>query len=110
MKVFLSGVSSEFLSYRLKLAAHQLGALKGQPYEVKVQEDFEQGGFTLLDKLADYVRECDLVIHLGGEVCGARPTADHVRTVFARLGVLALGLLQERGCAHWEYNLAQQCD
>jgi hypothetical protein len=50
MKVFLSCVSSEFRSYRLKLA-NQLGALKGQPYEVKVQEDFEQGGFTLLDQL-----------------------------------------------------------
>jgi hypothetical protein len=43
MKVFLSCVSSEFRSYRLKLA-NQLGALKGQPCEVKVQEDFEQGG------------------------------------------------------------------
>lgn len=70
MKVFLSCVSSEFRSYRLKLAV-QLGALKGKPYEVKVQEDFEQGGFTLLDKLADYVRECDLVIHLVGDACGS---------------------------------------
>ncbi len=86
MKVFLSCVSSEFRSYRLKLA-DQRGVLKGQPYEVKVQEDFEQGGFTLLDMLADYVRECDLVIHLVGEVCGARPTAEHVRTMFAHLGV-----------------------
>jgi hypothetical protein len=43
MKVFLCCVSSEFRSYRLKLA-NQLGALKGQPCEVKVQEDFEQGG------------------------------------------------------------------
>jgi hypothetical protein len=42
MKVFLSCVSSEFRSYRLNLA-NQLGALKGQPYEVKVQEDSEQG-------------------------------------------------------------------
>ena len=42
MTVFLSCVSSEFGSYRLKLA-NQLGALKGRPYEVKVQEDFEQG-------------------------------------------------------------------
>jgi hypothetical protein len=47
MKVFLSCVSSELRSYRLKLA-NQLGALKGQPYEVRVQEDFVQGGFTLL--------------------------------------------------------------
>jgi hypothetical protein len=79
MKVFLSCVSSEFRSYRLKLA-NQLGALKGEPFEVNVQEDFEQGGLTLLDKLADYARDVDLVNHLVGDVCGARPTAEHVRT------------------------------
>jgi len=61
MKLFLSCVSSEFRSYRLLLANH-LGAVRGSPYEIKVQEDFQQGGFTLLDRLADYVRECDLVI------------------------------------------------
>ena len=73
MRVFLSCVISEFKSYRLKMA-NQLGALKHHPFEVKVQEDFQQGGYTLLDKLADYVRECDLVIHLAGDACGARPT------------------------------------
>src|ERR1035437_1111773 len=109
MKVFLSCVSSEFRSYRLKLA-NQLGALKGQPYEVKVQEDFEQGGFTLLDKLADYVRECDLVIHLIGDACGARPTAEHVRTMFAHLGVLAPEPLPERSYTQWEYDLAIRFD
>jgi hypothetical protein len=40
--------------------ANQLGALKNHPYGIKVQEDFQQGGYTLLDKLSDYVRECDL--------------------------------------------------
>jgi hypothetical protein len=86
MKVFLSCVSSEFRSYCLRLA-NQLGALKGQPHDGKVQEDFEQGGFTLLDKLAEYVLECELVILLIGGACGARPTAEHVRTMFAHLGV-----------------------
>ena len=105
MKVFLSCVSSEFRSYRLKLA-NQLGALKGQPYEVKVQEDFEQGGLTLLDKLADYVRECDLVIHLAGDACGARPTAEHVRTMFAHLGIPAPEPQPERSYTQWEYELA----
>jgi len=88
MKVFLSCASTEFRSYRLKLA-NQLGALKGRPYEVRVQEDFQQGGFTLLDQLADYVRACDLVIHLVGDACGARPTPEHVRTMFTHLGVPA---------------------
>ena len=52
MRVFLFCVSTEFRSYRLKLA-NQVGALKDHPYEVKVQEDFQHGGYTLLDKLAD---------------------------------------------------------
>jgi hypothetical protein len=46
MKVFLSTVSREFKSYRLKLANH-LGALKGTPFTIKVQEDFQQGGQSL---------------------------------------------------------------
>jgi hypothetical protein len=61
MLIFLSCVSPEFRSYRLKLA-NQLEALKGHPCEVKVQEDFQQGGHTLLDALADCVRDCDLLI------------------------------------------------
>ena len=85
MKVFLSCVSTEFKSYRLKLA-NQLGALKDHPCEVKVQEDFQQGGFTLLDKLADYIRECDLVIHLAGDACGARPTPEHVLAAVPQFG------------------------
>jgi len=105
MKVFLSCVSSEFGHIASKLA-NQLGALKGEPYEVKVQEDFEQGGFTLLDMLADYVRECDLVIHLVGDACGARPTAEHVRTMFAHLSVPAPEPLPARSYTQWEYELA----
>ena len=107
MKVFLSCASTEFRSYRLKLA-NQLGALKGRPYEVRVQEDFQQGGFTLLDQLADYVRACDLVIHLVGDACGARPTPEHVRTMFTHLGVPAPQPLPERSYTQWEYDLAQQ--
>jgi hypothetical protein len=85
MNVFLSCVSSEFKSYRLMLA-NQLGALKNHQYEIKVQEDFQQGGYTLLDKLSDCVRECDLVIHLAGDACGARPTAEHVQSLYRSLG------------------------
>jgi tetratricopeptide (TPR) repeat protein len=108
-RVFLSCVSSEFRSYRLKLA-NQLGALKGQPYLVKVQEDFDQGGYTLLEKLGDYVRGCDLVIHLVGDGCGARPTAEHVRAMFARLGVSAPEPLPDCSYTQWEYRLAIRFD
>src|SRR5262245_25497781 len=71
MKLFLSCVSSEFKSYRLKLANH-LAVTRGGSFEVKVQEDFQQGGFTLLEQLADYIRDCDLVVHLVGDAFGAR--------------------------------------
>jgi Domain of unknown function (DUF4062) len=73
MKVFLSCVTREFGSYRQRLAA-QLAALPGQAFEVKVQEDFQQGRFTLLDQIGAYIRECDLVLHLVGDSSGAIPS------------------------------------
>ena len=107
MKVFLSCVSTEFKSYRLKLA-NQLGALKDHPCEVKVQEDFQQGGFTLLDKLADYIRECDLVIHLAGDACGARPTPEHVRALFNSLSDAPPDPLPQWSYTQWEYQLGMR--
>jgi len=105
MRVFLSCVSIEFKSYRLKLA-NQLGALKDNPCEVKVQEDFQQGGYTLLDKLADYIGECDFVIHFAGDACGVRPTPEHVRALFHTLGDAPPDPLPERSYTQWEYQLA----
>ena len=105
MKVFLSCVSTEFKSYRLRLA-NQLGALKDHPYEIKVQEDFQQGGYTLLDKLADYIRGCELVIHLAGEACGARPTAEHVQALYRSLGEAPPDRLPDWSYTQWEYRLA----
>jgi tetratricopeptide (TPR) repeat protein len=105
MNVFLSCVSTEFKSYRLRLA-NQLGALKDHPYEIKVQEDFQQGGYTLLDKLADYIRECDLVIHLAGDACGARLTAEHVQALYRSLGDAPPDPLPDWSYTQWEYRLA----
>jgi tetratricopeptide (TPR) repeat protein len=107
MNVFLSSVSTEFQSYRLRLA-NQLGALKGHPYEIKVQEDFQQGGFTLLDQLAAYIRDCDLVIHLAGDACGARPTPEHVLALYRSLGDTPPDPLPDRSYTQWEYHLAQR--
>jgi tetratricopeptide (TPR) repeat protein len=107
MNVFLSCVSTEFKSYRLRLA-NQLGALKDHPYDIKVQEDFQQGGFTLLDKLADYVRECNVVIHLAGDACGARPFAEHVQALYRSLGEALPEPLPDHSYTQWEYHLAQR--
>lgn len=107
MKIFLSCVSPEFRSYRLRLA-NQLGALKGTPHEVKVQEDFLQGGHTLLDTLSDYVRDCDLVIHLVGDACGARPTAEHERKLLRHLGEPDSTSTPGWSFTQWEYHLARR--
>ena len=107
VRVFLSAVSTEFRSYRLRLA-NQLGALKGKPFEVKVQEDFQQGGYTLLQRLADYLRECDLVIHLVGDAAGARPSADHERALFQHLGETPPEPLPCWSYTQWEYRLARR--
>jgi tetratricopeptide (TPR) repeat protein len=107
MKLFLSCVSSEFKSYRLKLA-NQLEALRGHSFEVKVQEDFKQEGFTLLELLADYIRGCDLVIHLAGDACGACPTPDHVQTFLSRLGDTPSVPLPDLSYTQWEYELARR--
>src|ERR1035437_5387720 len=109
MKVLLSCVSSEFRSYRQLLAA-QLAALPKRGFEVKVQEEFQQGGFTLLDQLAAYVSECDLVIHLVGDACGARPTQKHVRAMFTHLRVPAPEPLPNLSYTQWEYDLALRFD
>lgn len=107
MNLFLSCVSLEFKSYRLKLANH-LGALKSHPYDIKVQEDFQQGGFTLLDQLADYIRQCDLIIHLVGDACGARPTTEHVQALHRWLGDAPPRPLPGHSYTQWEYHLARR--
>ena len=107
MKAFLSCVSREFKSYRLKLANH-LGALKGAPFTIKVQEDFQQGGDTLLDQLAAYLQECDLVVHLVGQASGARPAPRHVATLFTHLGESPPEPIPEWSYTQWEYQLARR--
>ncbi len=72
MKIFISAATSEFRACRDALASdlRAVGAT-----EVKVQEDFQQGPRTLLEKLEAYVAECDRVILLVGDAFGAEPTS-----------------------------------
>ena len=70
ISVFLSTVSDEFRAYRDQLS----GDLTRQNVAVKVQEDFKDLGGDTLDKLDAYIAECDGVVHLIGDMCGA--TAD----------------------------------
>src|SRR5258708_9963571 len=67
VQIFLSAVSAEFGSYR----DHLRRDLDRPNVTVKIQEDFIATGSETLDKLDDYIRKCDAVIHLVGDMTGA---------------------------------------
>ena len=69
MKIFLSAVSGQFRDCRQALASD----LRATGVEVVVQEDFQQHGRTLLEKLGTYIAGCDRVIVLVGDAYGAEP-------------------------------------
>ena len=78
--VFISCVSDEFRGYRSALRQ----ALTARNIEIKVQEDFADGGGTLLAKLDDYLRCCDAVIHLVGDGVGTAAKPAEVRDLLRR--------------------------
>jgi len=69
IQLFVSTVTDEFGSYRDRLAAD----LDLPHVSVKRQERFIATGKGTLDKLAFYIRFCDAVIHVAGEMTGATP-------------------------------------
>ena len=83
--IFLSTVSAEFRSYRDALR-HDLDRPN---VAVKVQEDFIASGTETLDKLDDYIRQCDAVIHLVGDMSGAGANATAVAAIRQRYTDLA---------------------
>lgn len=68
-------------SYRLEVAR----VLRRKELEVRDQEHFRQGSATLLEQLRAYIEQCDAVILLIGERCGAFPSEEHA----AALGAVA---------------------
>jgi hypothetical protein len=67
VQVFLSAVSDQFRQYR-DLLRHDLTR---HNVEVKIQEDFKGYGGVTLKKLDTYVRSCDAVVHLVGDMVGS---------------------------------------
>jgi len=108
-RIFLSCASTEFAPERLRLANH-LRALIAPRLKVTVQEDLQQGGHTLLERMAECIRDCDLIIHIAGDVCGARPTPEHVSALCKRLGEAFAQPLPDRSYTQWEYHLARKFD
>jgi len=76
-QIFLSSVSLEFRSYRDALRRD----LDRPNVTVKVQEDFIATGTETLDKLDSYIRQCDAVIHLVGDMTGALAQAPSVAVI-----------------------------
>jgi len=72
-RVFISAVTGEFGTFRGEIAR----VLRRKGHEVCEQEHFRQGPGTLLDKLQDYISQCDAVIFLIGRCCGNFPTPEH---------------------------------
>lgn len=77
VKVFLSTVSAEFRSYRDALRH----SLDRPNVTVKVQENFIPTGTETLDMLDQYIRHCDVVIHLVGDMTGAMALAPSVAAI-----------------------------
>jgi hypothetical protein len=69
MKIFLSAVSGQFQACRDALRSD----LSAVGAEVVVQEDFQQHGASLLDKLERYIGSCDRIIALVGDAYGFEP-------------------------------------
>src|SRR6266436_4145150 len=69
MKIFLSAVSGQFKACRDALRSD----LSAVGAEVVVQEDFQQHGASLLEKLERYIGSCDRIIALVGDAYGFEP-------------------------------------
>lgn len=67
VRLFLSAVTDEFAGYRDALRRE----LQRPNVTVHIQEDFIATGTETLDKLDIYIRDCDAVIHLVGDMTGA---------------------------------------
>jgi hypothetical protein len=80
ISVFLSTVSDEFRAYRDQLV-HDLTR---HDVAVKVQEDLKDLGGDTLAKLDAYIADCDAVVHLVGDMCGAAADEGQQRALIAK--------------------------
>jgi tetratricopeptide (TPR) repeat protein len=80
VKLFLSCVSDEFSHYREGLRH----ALTLPNVEVKIQENFKNSGGDTLRTLADYVKNCETVIHFFGDMNGSAPELSNINDLLLR--------------------------
>ena len=72
-RIFISAVSDELGHCRREVAR----VLRRKGLEVREQEHFSQGPATLIERLSDYIQQCEAVVLLVGEQCGAFPSDTH---------------------------------
>lgn len=77
VRIFISTVSDEFRLYRDQLDAD----LRRQNVGAIVQEEFKAHGGATLDKLDDYIKPCDVVIHLVGDMTGEPALAPSIQAI-----------------------------
>src|ERR1700747_897414 len=92
MKIFLSAVSGQFQACRDALRSD----LSAVGAEVVVQEDFQQHGASLLEKLEGYIASCDRAIALVGDAYGFEPEET----------ACPAGQPRRRSYSQWEYYFA----
>ncbi len=87
-RLFISCVSPEFATVegpfsrtRQKLAQF----LRRAECEVAVQEDFGQSDVATLEKLDEYIRNCDAVVHIVGELPGSKAAPQAVERLLAKM-------------------------
>lgn len=80
-QIFLSAVTREFERTRVQLCAELLGP--DLPWRVAEQSYFAVGGDTLLEKLDRYIRESCAVVHLVGDMAGAKAKPQEVEAFLA---------------------------
>src|SRR5271169_201234 len=80
IKLFLSCVSDEFGGCRNALRK----ALTRPNVEVKIQEDFKALGGDTLEKLEEYIEQCEAVVHFVGDMTGSTPNTYVVKELLAR--------------------------
>ncbi|MGB9365574.1 MAG: tetratricopeptide repeat protein [Xanthobacteraceae bacterium] len=101
MRIFVSAVTNEFGKARDSVASD----LRARGHEVKVQSDFTQGGDAefLLERLHDYIRDCNAVACVIGKRSGSCPPPDKAQR-FAKM--LPVGIA-EASYTEWEFFFAR---
>ena len=99
--VFISAVTSEFGKARNLLATD----LDARGADVRVQRSFTQGGDadTLLERLHNYIRDCNAVVCVIGKRSGAAPPP---KAAEAFQKMLPIGIAQA-SYTQWEFFLAK---